>query len=245
MGSNNVLRKWPLTSDDSEPTIIDITEENTSLAVSDSHIVHSAEDGTVTVTSATTDSFDKLLVRGYLPARSIAFSPDKTWVAVAWDDSKVKVVNFEDNLKIVTLSEQSAPNLHVVFHPSGNYLSVSCSDGIIYIYSLSSEQPELVKKVDGIIPRLTNESDATAKVVWCPDGRAFAAATATRDIQIVDRTNWEKQRAFAGGHTADIMDFAFSPNGAFLLSSGKDGKVILWETKTQTVVSRYGYLEIC
>ena len=81
---------------------------------------------------------------------------------------------------MISLKEQSKSSKHVSFHPSGIYLAVSCTDGSIYIYSLSSEQPVLSKRLDGMIQALDPEAETTSKVAWHPDGRAFAVATATR-----------------------------------------------------------------
>lgn len=50
---------------------------------------------------------------------------------------------------------------------------------------------------------------------------------------------WEKQIAFKNGHTGQITDLAWSPNGAYLASSGTDGKVHIWQTKDQTIVTTY------
>jgi chromosome transmission fidelity protein 4 len=93
----------------------------------------------------------------------------------------VKVVNTEDMTRVIYLREQPKAVKHLSWHPSGSHLAVSCSDGIIYIYSLASEdEPQLVKKVDGIIRSLETEAEASSTVVWHPDGRTFAAPTATR-----------------------------------------------------------------
>jgi chromosome transmission fidelity protein 4 len=168
----------------------------------------------------------------------VTLSPDGNWVAVASDETVVKVVHTQEHTRILSLRQQSDSSKHVAFHPSGNYLAVSCADGHIYVYSLSSEEPELVKKLDGVIGRVAPDSEVSSKVAWHPDGRAFAAPTATRDIIVVSRSDWTTQRAFATGHTADITDFAWSPNGAFLASAGRDGKIVLWETKTQTILGK-------
>lgn len=202
-----------------------------------------------------TDALAQLLVRCTLTARDIALSPDGEWVAVASDETIVKVVNIEDNHKIINLRSQSHSAKHVAFHPTGNYLAVSCVDGAIYIYSLSSEEPEMVKKIDGIVRAVEAESEVCSKVAWHPDGRAFAAQNAMRglrrpfmwdrdmrtdlgiDIIIVDRTKWETQTSFAGEHRGDITDFAWSPNGAFLATAGSDGKLVIWETKTQAMLT--------
>ncbi|KAI9831244.1 MAG: hypothetical protein M1819_005172 [Sarea resinae] len=57
-------------------------------------------------------------------------------------------------------------------------------------------------------------------------------------------SDWERQRAFASGHTGDITALAWSPNGALLASAGADRKVLLWDTKTQTIIARYDYANV-
>jgi len=47
---------------------------------------------------------------------------------------------------------------------------------------MSTEPPELIKRVDGLIKSLETDSESSSKVVWHPDGRAFVAPTATRGM---------------------------------------------------------------
>lgn len=96
----------------------------------------------------------------------------------------VKLVNMQDMNRVRYLREQSKAVKHLSFHSSGLYIAVSCSDGVLYVYSLSKEEPELLKKVDGLIRRLETDAEASSKVVWHPDGRAFAAPTATRSTSV-------------------------------------------------------------
>ncbi|KAL7270941.1 DNA polymerase alpha accessory factor Mcl1 [Rhizina undulata] len=244
VGSNNVIRKFTVASEDEPVTIEQNQDGNTGVVASNDKFITSSEDGTVSLFSMSTNSLSQLLVRCSLPIRDIDLSPDGNWVAVASDETVVKVVNTEDNRTIMNLRSQSNSAKHVTFHPTGNYLAVSGTDGAIYIYSLSSEEPEMVKKVDGIIKAVDGESEASSKAVWHPDGRAFAAATATRDIVVISRRDWSKQRTFVGGHMGDVTDYAWSPNGAFLASAGTDGKLVIWETKTQNILKKYDYKNI-
>jgi WD40 repeat protein len=92
----------------------------------------------------------------------------------------VKVVNTKDMANIIHLRDQPRAVKHVSFDKSGSSLSVCCTDGIVYVYSMSTEPPELIKKVDGLIKSLETDSESSSKVVWHPDGRAFVAPTATR-----------------------------------------------------------------
>lgn len=151
----------------------------------------------------------------------------------------VKIVNIHDMTIVKYLREQSKGVKHVNFDPSGRFIAVSGSDGIIYIYSVDGPQPELVKKIDGIIGRLETDHEATSRAVWHPDARAFAAVEPTRDIAIVSTSDWTKQNVFPAGHNADITALAWSPNGALLASAGADRQILLWETKTQNILRRY------
>ena len=92
------------------------------------------------------------------------------------------MVNTNDNVQIIHLRDQSRSVKHVTFHPTGTYLAASGTDGIIYVYSISSQQPSLIKKVEGVTQALEPDDDATSKAAWHPDGRAFATVTPTRGM---------------------------------------------------------------
>lgn len=146
--------------------------------------------------------------------------------------------------KVKYLREQAKGTKHVSFDPNGRYIAVSCTDGLLYIYSTFSDEPELVRKLDGVIRRLEPEDEATAKIAWHPDGTAFAAAEATRDIAIYSVSEWKKEKVFSGGHNGDITSVSWSPNGALLATAGADGKILIWETKTQQVLHRYEFANV-
>ncbi|KAI9684654.1 MAG: hypothetical protein M1829_000027 [Trizodia sp. TS-e1964] len=240
-GSNNAIRVYKTGSDGEPVNIDDCQELNTAVAATNEFFIAGSEDGLVSVYSLLTGSLDKLLVRCSLPVRDVAISPDGNWAAVASDELVVKVVNTKDMTRTMMLRDQSRPVKHLSFDPSGSFLAVSCSDGILYVYSLSTEEPKLLKKVDGLIRSLETDAEASSKAVWHPDGRAFAVPTATREIQVMSKSDWKNQRSFVNGHDGDITALAWSPNGALLASAGMDRKVLLWETKTQKIVSKYDY----
>lgn len=250
-GVNNTIRLYK-TGFDGEPTNLDDCQElNVGLAATDDFFVAGSEDGTVSLFSIDTHTFERYLLRTTLPVRDVALSPDGRWCAVASDELTVRIVSTEDNTVVRHLRAHSRPTKHVSFDRQGHTVALSCTDGIIYVYSLTAgddnahgqanTDPELIRKIDGIIGSLETDAEASAHVAWHPDGRAFAVPTPTRDIQVISRNDWEKQRVFSGGHEGEITALAWSPNGALLASAGRDGKILLWETKTQSVVARYDY----
>lgn len=153
----------------------------------------------------------------------------------------MKIVKIEDMTHVKYLREQAKGTKHVNFDPNDRYVTVSGTDGILYVYSLHEDEPELVRKLDGVIRKLEPDSEATARAVWHPDGMAFAVAEATRDISIYSISEWKKEKTFSGGHTGDITAIAWSPNGAFLASAGADGQIVVWESRSQKILQRYEF----
>lgn len=149
----------------------------------------------------------------------------------------IKVVNIADVYRILYLRDLPKPAKHVTFDPSGTFIAASSTDGTVYIYSLSTEEPQLTRKIDGVIKALEIEAEASSRAIWHPSGLALAAPTATRDIQVVSNEG-ERQIAFTGEHYGDITALAWSPNGAMLLTAATDGKIVLRETKAQKVLAR-------
>ncbi|KAM3084273.1 DNA polymerase alpha accessory factor Mcl1 [Clarireedia jacksonii] len=244
VGSNNTTRVYKTGSDDEPTNIDDCQEQNMGVDATNDFFVAGSEDGTVSKYSLDTMSFDKFLMRCSLPVRDVAISPNGQWCAVASDELTVKIVNTNEVSHMMYLREQQKPVKHLAFDPSNKYITLSCTDGVVYVYSLANDDPELVRKIDGLIRAVDTDEEISSRVVWHPDGRAFAAPTATRDIQVVSRNDWEKQRVFANGHVGDITALAWSPNGAMLASAGKDKKILLWETKTQKIIASYDHANV-
>lgn len=234
------------TGSDGEPiNIDDCQEQNISVVGNDKFFIVGSEDGTVSLYSLETNMFDRFLTRCNMPVRDVALSPDGKLCAVASDELTVKVVGTEDTSKIFYLREHNKPTKHVAFDPKGSLLTLSCTDGIIYVYSMTApEGPELIKKVDNMIGANETESEASSVVAWHPDGRAFAAPTPIRDIQVISKNDWERQRTFKNGHEGDITALAWSPNGALLASAAKDKKILIWQTKDQSIIARYEYPDV-
>ncbi|KAK2745604.1 hypothetical protein FQN55_006094 [Onygenales sp. PD_40] len=238
-GSDSAIRIFKIGENDEPKTVDDGADGRLGIVATNDSFIMGAEDGTVWKYELETGQMDKLLVRCALPVRDLSLSKDGDWVAVASDELVVKIVNVQDMTIVKYLREQSKGVKHVNFDPSGRFIAVSGSDGVIYIYSVDGPQPELVKKIDGIIRRLETDHEATSKAVWHPDGRAFAAVEATRDIAVVSTSDWTKKNVFSGGHNADITALSWSPNGALLATSGADRQILLWDTKTQNILRKY------
>lgn len=92
-------------------------------------------------------------------------------------ETNAKVVNTAISSRVMILRGHSKSVKHISFHPNGNIVTTSSSDGSIYVFSVTSEEASLLKKIDGIIPAVEVESETSSKVAWHPDGTVFAAPT--------------------------------------------------------------------
>lgn len=151
---------------------------------------------------------------------------------------EVKIVHVDEMTRVRYIRDLSKPVKHLSFDFSGDFLMASSSDGVLHVYDMRQEQPELLRTIEGLIRPLETDVQVSSAVVWHPDGRAFAAPTATRDIQVMSKRDWEFQRSFSSGHAGDITSLAWSPNGSMLVSGATDKTICLWDTKTQKVLQR-------
>ncbi|KAH0168754.1 sepB protein, partial [Aureobasidium melanogenum] len=239
VGLNNVVRIFT-TGSDAEPVNIDVVQDShTAVAATNDFFLTGSEDGSVCKYSLFTHSLEEVLVRSTLAIRDISISPDGLWAAVASDELVVKIVNTYDMTRVMYLRDQTRPVKHVSFDHSGSNLAVSCSDGMVYIYSLSSEEPKLVKRLDGLIKIMETDSQASSKVTWHPDGRALCAPTPTKIVQVVSRSDWSNQKTFKADGRGDITAATWSPNGALLATASDDLSIILWNTSTQQPVIKF------
>ena len=94
-------------------------------------------------------------------------------------------------------------------------------------------------RIDGLIKPLDTNEESSSKIIWHPTASAFAAATNTRDLQVMSRDDWSPQKSFQDGHGSDITAAAWSPNGALLVTADKNRKLNLWEAKSQSILRKY------
>lgn len=188
--------------------------------------------------------FENYLTRCSLPIRDIDLSTNGEWCAVASDEIVVKIIRVNDISSVISLRSHPKPVKHLSFDPSGKYIALSCTDGLLYIYSFIDKISDLIKKIDGIIRTVDIDDEICAKVVWHPGGRAFAAPNFTRDIQIISVGDWQNQTKLSNGHLGDITALSWSPNGRMLASAGKDKKVLLWGIQNQIVIASYNFADV-
>lgn len=152
--------------------------------------------------------------------KAIAFSPNGLNFATVGDDDFLKVWSVKGAHPVASVAGNAANLYGVGFTPSGSVVTGTLT-GEVRVYSIAGN---LVAKMaapnsNGINGLATN---------W-----AGNTVTASRDGRLVLWNMAAKSKAGSFmGHTDWAINAAISPNGQVGASSGSDGRVSLWQLKT-------------
>jgi WD40 repeat protein len=122
------------------------------------------------------------------------------WVAKATDESLKSVAISSDDKLLAT--------------------GAGFSDSIIRLWDMASGKE--IRRLEG------HHAWVSALIFW-PDGKTLASASADQTIRIWDTTNGQLLRTLRG-HALEVWSLALSPDNRTLISGGKDGSVLLWDT---------------
>ncbi|KAI8982465.1 hypothetical protein BDF20DRAFT_867118 [Mycotypha africana] len=184
------------------------------------------------------NQFGGVLVRSSFPVRSLSFHPDGSKIAIATDETTIRIVLCADNSKIVTAEGHSSPVKSLTYDSTGDYLASSDIMGTVRLWNVSPSEPapRCIKVLPSCSYRSDMESLLQTTVAFSPDDSSFAFPGDNNDICVYSKYDWEPSYTLADQHTQPVITFAWSPNGVYLASSSSDDSVVVWNTKTRKPV---------
>ena len=211
-----------------------------------------------------TREFESNVTRFTLPVRALAYSNDGTLLAAGGEDSSVKVIDMKDKSVFLELQTRSKCVKSVAFDPKGEFLSAVDDAGSLTVWALKAitkegdeeEDKAVVEPGDSVMsatvaPVTTPDSPSTNGAKWRPDGLILAVPGREHDVTFFARNEWtelEDHRlmtptdttddADRTGHTDAVAFVQWSPNGKYLLSSGKDCVVAVWDLSLKKIVTK-------
>lgn len=169
---------------------------------------------------------------------AIALSPHGERVAAADTEGSVRVWNLDDGAELAAF-ELAGPAQLLRFGPEGRRLAGTCSSGIPGACP-EETQIALWDVTRGEQAATLNHAAAVTAVVFSPDGSRLATTRRVGPEQLpaqrVGRVSiWD---AASGRRIAQVQQpeqvtaLAFTRSGDYLLTAGRDGNAILWDTGT-------------
>ncbi|KAK9868467.1 hypothetical protein WJX84_006627 [Apatococcus fuscideae] len=178
--------------------------------------------------------FSSVATRFNLPVRAVAFSPSGSTLAAAGDDDTIKVINLA-NEKVIRAVRTTPYTRGLAYDPDSTFLASAAADGHLQVWDIATGKPVLSRKRS--TPKIDVASPGRCGLAWHPDGGSLLAVAGTEnDILCLERLSWDEAFVLKGPHTGPVNIIAFSPNGLYMASAGRDKKVVVWDLTTKALV---------
>lgn len=148
--------------------------------------------------------------------------PDGKTVAYATTQG-VKLRSLETGKDLVTLPTQSIFLLErfisLAVSADGKSFAAGSTEGSVYLWDIDG---------GGLPAVIRRHPDRVEVVAFSPDGKLLAVPDAKKRIALLDRKTGKKIHTTAKA-SSEILDVAFTPDDARLVSSHWDGTLAVWE----------------
>lgn len=195
------------------------------VAKSKNELLTTGEDGSVAVWSLSDFSEIYRFQVAYDTVRCIAISTDETEIAFGCKDHLIRIYNLADYSLKQTLEGHSLPVTSLAYHPAGKYLISGSRDAQLKIWNLPNY--ELVQTIPAHMFTIYN-------ITFHPTLPYFATSSQDKSIKLWDAENFKLYKILSlekgdFGHTHSINKIIWSKDGKYLISTGDDRKVMVWE----------------
>lgn len=190
-------------------------------------IISTGEDGTVAVWSLIDFSLLYHFPVIQNTVRTIAISNQETEVALGCKDGLVRIYNSEDYSLIRELKSHTLPVTSLQYSPNGHFLISGGRDAQLKIWSMPNYE---------LINQIAAHMFSVYAIAFHPTLPYFATCSQDKSIKLWDSENFKLYKILSlekntPGHFHSINKLIWSKDGRYLISTGDDRQVMIWEFK--------------
>ncbi|KAL8492386.1 hypothetical protein ACS0TY_023832 [Phlomoides rotata] len=170
------------------------------------------------------------------PINDLDFHPRNTILISGAKDRTIKFFDFSKSIarKAFKIIQDTHNVRSVSFHPSGEFLLAGTDHPIVHLYDVNTFQCYLSANIQEI------SNGAINQVRYSSTGGMYVTASKDGAIRLWDGVNSHCVRSILGAHgTAEATSAKFTKDQRYVLSSGKDSIVNLWDVGTGRLVKKY------
>jgi WD40 repeat protein len=178
-------------------------------------VATASQQKTATVWDPTTGA-ELLILSGHSAGlMGVAWSPDGTRLATASEDGTVRVWDAATGEGLLTLTGHTDEVRCVAWSSDGGRLATAGKDGAVRVWDAKTGAEMFIFR------GVTNPYH----VAWSPSDERLAVR-GEMDVRVLDLSQRPLRLA---GHTDNVQDARWSPDGARVATSGQDGAIRIWD----------------
>ena len=192
---------------------------------SKNEIISTGEDGNIAVWSLKDFSllYDFSVLHNTI--RVLAVSNDEKEVAVGAKDGVIRIYNAQDYTLRNVLEEHTMPITSIQYDPSGKYMISGSRDAQLKIWDLPGYQ---------LRQNIPAHLFSIYSIAFHPILPYFATCSQDKSIKLWSSTDFKLLKILsidkgADGHFHSINKMMWSENGKYLISTGDDRQIKIWE----------------